>query len=408
MKRSAGKWMLLAAASGLLTAVGGCMQLGKTGTFGGNGPSVAGSPMGACAAQDPQIASNTVGPWGQPVIIPDAAKDNPADKKPSLLSHLWPGGVQQASCTTSSCAPGAATNGGILQVSGKFASSGGMPPSAGMPVGPGMPPGGGMTIPPNAVAAVGALTGGMGAPFTPQRTEVRFLSPAGMKVSWYAPSAGGKGGFAAESLGVPGRYNFVQGAIYRLKLNGIPGNVNDYYPTLEVVPTTAKTAAFLAHSSVPVSFTQEDFEQVDAGNLLVKVIYLPDREFQDIAATGPYEVVSTRLEPGVDPIHEACRRGSILCIVRLGNINLEAAGTPAMDAPPAYGPAHGPVPPPPPPPAKLPNAMMMPPSLPPAQGGTQTISGTTTMAPAELAGQPGPSSPVKRRSWLSSLSSGSN
>jgi hypothetical protein len=395
MKASAGNWMLLAAAGGLLTAVGGCMQLGKTGNFGGSGPSVAGSPMGACAAQNPQIASNTVGPWGQPVIIPDAAKEKPAESKPSLLSHLVPDGIMKASCTSGNCGSDGPAGNGVTQAGG-FRSGGAMPP------------GGAMTMPPNAVAAVGAMTGGMGAPFTPQRTEVRFLSPAGMKVSWYAPSAGGKGGFSAESLGVPGRYNFVQGAIYRLKLNGIPGNVNDYYPTLEVVPTTAKTAAFLAHSSVPVSFTQEDFEQVDAGNLLVKVIYLPDREFQDMAATGPYEVVSTRLEPGVDPIHEACRRGSILCVVRLGNINLEAAGTPAMDAPPAYGPPRGPMPPPPPPPGKLPNALMMPPSLPPAQGGAPTTSATSMMSPAELSGQPGPSTPVKKRSWLSSLSSGSN
>src|SRR5205807_10661804 len=122
------------------------------------------------------------------------------------------------------------------------------------------------TIPPNAVAAVGALTGGGGVPYTSQRTEIRFVSPAGMRVSWYSPSPVSKNGFSTESLSVPGRYNFVQGAIYRLKLNGIPGNVNDYYPTLEVVPTTAKTAAFLAHSSVPVTFTPEDFDQVDAGN----------------------------------------------------------------------------------------------------------------------------------------------
>ena len=79
----------------------------------------------------------------------------------------------------------------------------------------------------------------------------------------------------------------------------------DLYPTLEVVPATAKTAAYLAHSSVPVSFTDEDFEQVLAGNFLVKVIYLPDPAFQDLAAVaGPAEVISTRLEPGVDPIAE--------------------------------------------------------------------------------------------------------
>jgi hypothetical protein len=103
------------------------------------------------------------------------------------------------------------------------------------------------------------------------------------------------------------------------------------------VPCNAKTATFLAHSAVPIKFTEEDFEQVAVGNFIVKVIYLPDPQFQDLAAVGPDEVVSSRLEPGVDPLVEAKRRGSILAVVRLGDINLEAPNTPAMDAPPAGG-----------------------------------------------------------------------
>jgi hypothetical protein len=55
-----------------------------------------------------------------------------------------------------------------------------------------------------------------------------------------------------------------------------------------------------------------------------------------LAATGPDEVVSSRLEPGVDPIAEACRRGSILAIVRLGNIDLELENSPPMYAPGAF------------------------------------------------------------------------
>jgi hypothetical protein len=43
------------------------------------------------------------------------------------------------------------------------------------------------------------------------------------------------------------------------------------------------------------------------------------------------------LEPGADPIAEACKRGSILAVVRVGNIDLEAPNTPSMDAPPNGG-----------------------------------------------------------------------
>src|SRR5204863_5376835 len=140
-------------------------------------------------------------------------------------------------------------------------------------------------------------------------------------------------------LEVPGRYNFVQAGIYRLKLSDIPNRPGlELYPTLEVVPSNAKTDPFLAHSAVPVVFTEEDFDQVAAGNFLVKVIYLPDPQYQDLAATGPDEVVSSRLEPGADPIAEAHRRGSILLIIRIGNIDLEAPNTPPMDAPSPYCP----------------------------------------------------------------------
>jgi hypothetical protein len=197
-----------------------------------------------------------------------------------------------------------------------------------------------------AVAAVGALPpGGLAAPIN-ARTSIRFGDPERMRITWYGP-----GGLSDTVLTTPARYNFPQGGIYRLKLSNIPGRGDvDLYPTLEVVPATAKTAAYLAHSSVPVSFTDEDFEQVLAGNFLVKVIYLPDPAFQDLAAVaGPAEVISTRLEPGMDPIAEARRRGEILAIIRMGNIDLDVKGVPGLDAPnPFAGPPPGMMMPPPP------------------------------------------------------------
>jgi hypothetical protein len=160
-----------------------------------------------------------------------------------------------------------------------------------------------------------------------------------MKVSWYAPAPDGKPGFTASRIDVPGRYNFIQAAIYRLKLSDIANRPGvELYPTLEVVPSNALTDAFLAHSAVPVSFTNEDFDQVIAGNYLVKVIYLPNPAYQEFVTTGPEEVVSSRLEPGANPIAEAQRRGSILLVIRLGNIDLELANSPPMDAPGQYGP----------------------------------------------------------------------
>ena len=236
----------------------------------------------------------------------------------------------------------------VLQAGYQPPPGGGGAPVLPVPMGglpgptPPVPPPGGPgpfgVKPPAAVAAVGALTGG-GGPFVVQRTEVRFVAPAGMSISFYAPQADGRPGFGRKDLEVPARYNFAQAAIYRLKLSDIPNRPGlELYPTLEVVPTNARTATFLAHSAVPIAFTEEDFAQVAAGNYVVKVVYLPDPQYQDLAVAGPAELVSSPLEPGVDPIAEAHRRGSILLVVRMGNIDLEAPNTPAMDAPSPYQP----------------------------------------------------------------------
>ncbi len=196
--------------------------------------------------------------------------------------------------------------------------------------------------PPGAVAAVGALplSGGPGAGAGATgvvigRTSIKFTGPAGMKITWQLPN----GGFNDESSGLtaPKEYNFLQAQTYRLRLTQVLPNFpgRSFYPTLEVAAGNPKSLTFLAHSSVPLTFTNDDFEQAKAGNLVVKVVYLPDRENQDFATVaGAEELVSTRLEPGADPVAEAQRKGTILAIVRLGNIDLENRASPAMIAPP--------------------------------------------------------------------------
>jgi hypothetical protein len=289
----------------------------------------------------PQVQT-VQGPWGEPVEVAapyNVKPPNGADAARAMLAQSMPLElIQQSGYFKDSSYPiiqaGGPVPGAMGPMPGNLISPPGVaatPPGA-------LPPG---LRPPGAVAAVGALTGAPAAPFPIQRTEVRFVGPAGMKVAWYGPSADGKGSFGPQYLQAPARYNFLQASIYRLKLSDIPNRPGvELYPTLEVVPAKPKTCTFLAHSAVPVIFTEEDFEQVAAGNFVVKVIYLPDPQFQDLAATGPDEVVSSRLDPGIDPIVEAKRRGSILLVVRLGNIDLEAPNTPAMDAPNPFAPAH--------------------------------------------------------------------
>ena len=167
--------------------------------------------------------------------------------------------------------------------------------------------------------------------FPPKRTQVRFIEPSGMRIQWYTRSADGKETYSDNPIETPGRYNFQQAAVYRLKLSRIMSHPGlEIYPTLEVVPANPKTEAFLAHTVVPVSFTKEDFAQIMNNNYVVKVIYLPDPENQDVALFGLGEISSTQLPPGEDPIEEARRLGSILLVIRMGNIDQEAPNTPPL------------------------------------------------------------------------------
>jgi hypothetical protein len=207
--------------------------------------------------------------------------------------------------------------------------------------GPGVDgPGPGVIQPASATVAMGPMGGAMGAmggmcgPGGPGSaclalgaggtSQIAFLGVEGAEVAW---DVSGQCLFDSTPLVMPGRQNFSQGAIYRLKLTNIPDRPGvELYPTLEVAPVTPRTDAYLSHSPIPVQFTDEDLDQVLSGNFVTKVIYLPDPEFQDLAMAGVSELVSTRLDPGVDPIAEADRRGSILAILRIGNLDLQLPG----------------------------------------------------------------------------------
>ncbi len=177
--------------------------------------------------------------------------------------------------------------------------------------------------PPGALAAAQAAHYQQQHPAQRGTTQIRFLGPAGMSVGWQIGP-----GFAENQLVAPARYNFVQGATYRLKLTGIPGREGlTLYPTLQVYPTRPTTSAYLAHNSVPLQLTDEDLDQIQTNNFVTKVIYLPDARFQDLAA-GVEELVSTRLPAGADPVEVAERRGTIMAVLRVGNMDLEMPGQP--------------------------------------------------------------------------------
>lgn len=171
-------------------------------------------------------------------------------------------------------------------------------------------------------AEASAGRAGVDAGFTgSSNTQVMFSRPTGMEVHW---DVTGSGQFSSNPLITPGRANFNQSGLYRLKFTNIEGHEGvELYPSLEIGPANSRTMAFLAHNTIPVQMTVDDVNQVMSGNFVTKVIYLPDPEFQELAVAGVETLVSTRLDPGVDPVDEADRRGVILAVLRAGNKDME-------------------------------------------------------------------------------------
>jgi hypothetical protein len=151
------------------------------------------------------------------------------------------------------------------------------------------------------------------------RVQVRFTGPPGMKVRWLAAE-----GLTMEYLEVPGRYSFPSGMVFRLTLSDIPDQPGlERYPTLEIPAIPTKAESFVSHATVPIHFTDADFDRVNDGGAVTKVVYLARSE-AGAEATGqePVTLVSYD-DPRLDVVREAQRRGVILAIVRMGNIDPE-------------------------------------------------------------------------------------
>ncbi len=139
-------------------------------------------------------------------------------------------------------------------------------------------------------------------------TQIQFVSPSGMRVLIEHDST---------QLTIPDRYDFEreeketksysvwlfpEGAPYESKIPAI----------VDVYPASARVAKFLANDSVPLQITDEELKQLRARNPVTMVIYRPK-----FISQKPLETItSARLDPEVDPLREAQRRGEIIAVIR--------------------------------------------------------------------------------------------
>jgi uncharacterized protein (TIGR03067 family) len=119
---------------------------------------------------------------------------------------------------------------------------------------------------------------------------------------------------------LPGRKAVSTGETLQFALAKIPEHEGlELSASISVEPIARSTQSYLEHSSIPVQITQEDIDQASSGKLVTKVVYLPNATHAELALAGVESLVTTRLDPGVNPIIEAERRGHILAVLRLGN-----------------------------------------------------------------------------------------
>jgi len=150
--------------------------------------------------------------------------------------------------------------------------------------------------------------------------QVKIVDPKGLRVSW---SQEANGVYRSSFLSTPAWGAFQPGT-HELKLSAIPGRANvSLYPTLIIRRPEGPALRFVSRRSVPLHFTEGDFEAVFSGSLVIKVYYLPDPKLQELASAGAEIPVTVRLDTGIDPVKEAERRGTILAVVLLGDRNKE-------------------------------------------------------------------------------------
>ncbi|MBS0205122.1 MAG: hypothetical protein JSS49_19635 [Planctomycetes bacterium] len=154
-------------------------------------------------------------------------------------------------------------------------------------------------------------------------TQVEFVAPKGMQIVI------GQGAIPTR-LTCPARYNFPRKKAaeqYSLTLfPDRPAGESTVSMVLDVLPADTRIESFLERHSVPIRVTDEDREQLQSNHRVTKVVYLP-RE-NTLVDTQMEILVSTRLDPGIDPVQEAGRRGSIILVCRLSKLSESHANLP--------------------------------------------------------------------------------
>jgi uncharacterized repeat protein (TIGR01451 family) len=147
---------------------------------------------------------------------------------------------------------------------------------------------------------------------------VRFVGPAGLKVTFY------QGQSAGREFQAPVKVGLRPGYCYRIRVSGFPGHPETIlFPSLEVRGTLSLPPHLCAADHpAPIVFHTDDVDKVQAGTVLTEVVTLEHPDKAVPVATRRDEPVESQTEAGRDPLEEARQRGRPMVIVRLGQRDL--------------------------------------------------------------------------------------
>jgi uncharacterized repeat protein (TIGR01451 family) len=150
---------------------------------------------------------------------------------------------------------------------------------------------------------------------------VRFAGAPGARVTFYRGDQGGPREFE-----FPVTVGFRPGYIYRVKIDGLPGQKEPLYPTLEV----RGSLYLLPHVNsadypAPFVLSETDVERVFDSVFLTKVVYLEHPDKAVPLATRPGQLIERTLGPGEDLLDEARQYGRPMMVVRVGERPSDAA-----------------------------------------------------------------------------------
>jgi uncharacterized repeat protein (TIGR01451 family) len=150
---------------------------------------------------------------------------------------------------------------------------------------------------------------------------VRFHGTPAGRVTFYRGDQGGP-----RTFELPVTVGLRPGYVYRMKIEGLVGQTEPLYPSIEVRGTLCLTPQLHPEDyPAPFVLTETDVAHIFEGTFITKVVYLEDPDRAVPAGTRPGQLIERALPPGDDPLEESRQLGRPMMVVRVGERQPDAA-----------------------------------------------------------------------------------